>query len=229
MPSATVQVLAGDTEVRRFEAAEETADVDLAGVNVAPGDQLTVRQGLCNVYGPTSPVPGVVLQPEQSVHPILPERLVSCAGVVRVAGVVEGSFVQVFSEFLKGRIGKALAYGDYVDVYVTPTLHEPAAGDVKDRVLVTVVGCANGQAAAAVEDMVDIPPISVDVPSDGDRSVRVTGLVAGCLVDVAVDGTTRGEVPSGGTEIRVPWPPRRRSDRRRDRPSLQSAAAIRHR
>jgi hypothetical protein len=204
VPSATVEVLAGDIEVRRFEAPEETADVDLAGVNVAPGDQLTVRQGLCNVFGPTSPVPSVVLQPEESVQPIIPERLVSCAGVVRVAGVVDGSFVQVFSDRLRGRIGHALASGDAVDVLVTPSLLEPAAGDERDRVLVTVVGCANGQADRAVESMPDIPPISVDAPSDGDRSVLVTGLVAGCLVDVAVDGTTRGEAWTGGTEIRVP-------------------------
>jgi len=121
-----------------------------------------------------------------------------------VGGVVEGSYVQVFSNRLKGRIGHALAYGDYVDVFVTPTLLEPAAGGVKDRVLVTVVGCANGKAHGVVDDMPDIPPVSIDVPTDGDRSVHVTGLVAGCLVDVAVDGTTRGEVWSGGTEIRVP-------------------------
>lgn len=192
-PSATVKLMSGATELLVFEAAEDSQEIDLAGVTLTPGQQLTVVQGLCDVYGPVSVVPAVVTQPAQGVAPMIPERLIACAGVVRVSGVADGSFVQVYSDRLKGRIGHAFATGSVVDVAVTPPLLYPLPGGQIDHIRAEVSGCAAGAAEREVEAETDIPPFRVEPPIDGDRSVRVSDLLPGCLVTVMVDGRVAGE------------------------------------
>ncbi|MEI2618771.1 MAG: hypothetical protein V9F06_14250 [Thermomicrobiales bacterium] len=203
VPSATVKVMSGATELLVFEAAEESQEVDLAGVTLTPGQQLTVVQGLCDVYGPASAVPAVVTQPAEGVAPMIPERLVACAGVVRVSGVADGSFVQVYSELLKGRIGHAFATGSVVDVEVFPPLLHPLPNGQMDHIRAEVSGCARGVAEREVEGETDLPPFRIEQPIDGDRSVTVIDLLPGCLVTIVVNGHLAGEAWVAGPTGRV--------------------------
>jgi hypothetical protein len=208
VPTATVRILDGATEVLRFEAAKTSREVDLGGVALVVGQQLTVEQGLCGVFGAISPVPVSVTLPALDARPGIPEHLVECGGVVRVDGVAEGCLVEVFSDRLKGRIGHAFARGSVVDVLVSPPLLGMFPGSGKERVRVEVSGCAGGTAEREVDAAVDLPPFVVAIPIDGDRSVAVSELVPGSLVDVLVDGHWATSTWSGGRELRalVPHP-----------------------
>ncbi len=202
VPSAVVRVMSGPAVIRQFEASETSREVDLSNAVLSPGQMLTVVQGLCNVFGPPSPVPAVVTEPALNVAPHFPEELVACAHAVRVAGVAAGSYVEIYSDRLKGRIGRATAYGDEVDVTVTPKLEPPF-----ERISVVVYGCASGMNDAEVGGPVDMPPFQIAVPIEGDRSVLVTDLVPGSIVEIMVDGHKRGETATGGRAVRVPVAP----------------------
>jgi hypothetical protein len=205
VPTATVKLMLGDTELLVFQAAEESADLDLAGLVLAPGQKLTVVQGLCNVFGPPSVVPATVTAPAVGVAPGIPERLVACAGVVRVNGLAPGAYVEVFSGFIKGRIGHAWSTSEVVDVLVSPPLLAPVGG-TRDHVRAEVSGCAAGTAEREVDPAADLPPFQAAVPLEQDRSIHVMGVVPGCLLDVDIDGQWASEMWAAASDVRVPVP-----------------------
>jgi len=193
IPSATVKLTSGATELLVFEAGAETQDIDLAGLTLTAGQRLSLVQGLCDVYGPASAVPAIVTQPATDIEPAFPEPLIACAGVVRVAGVADGSFVQIFSKLLQGRIGSAWATGSVVDVPVAPPLLHPLPNGQKERIRAEIGGCAAGSAEREVDNEVDLRGFRVETPIDGDRSVTVTDMTPGALVTVKVNGRLVGE------------------------------------
>jgi hypothetical protein len=198
VPSATVKILADGVDLCAFEAAEATQTVDLAGFDLASGQKLTAVQGLCGVFGLPSPVPSWVTLPPSTSDLRLPERLLGCAAVVRVAGIAGASRVSVYSGVLKGRIGYVLTDGGTVDVAVSPPL---IAGDTLS---VGVEGCSPAGITGSVEPPPDVPPFEVIPPRARDASVEVRRLLPGCHVDVVVDGSWAGGGVSGGTAFRAP-------------------------
>ncbi|MCO5176953.1 MAG: hypothetical protein M9890_08305 [Thermomicrobiales bacterium] len=194
VPSATVKLTSGATELLVFEAGAETEDIDLAGLTLTAGQRLSLVQGLCDVYGPASAVPAIVTQPATDIEPTFPEPLIACAGVVRVSGVADGSFVQVYSRQLQGRIGHAWATGPIVDVPVFPPLLHPLHSGEQDRIRAEIGGCAAGSAEGEVDNEVDLRRFRVETPIDADRSVTVVDITPGALVTVKVNGRISGEV-----------------------------------
>lgn len=176
VPSAVVKIMSGPAVIRQFEASEPTREVDLSNATLTPGQMLTVVQGLCNVFGPPSPVPAVVTQPAQHVAPNFGAALYlrACrAGGGRRGGVLCRN---LFGE-AQGRIGHATAFDSEVDVAVAPKLEPPDPGGHRERITAVVHGCASGNCDGKVEPPVDTPPFEIVVPLDGDRSVLVRNLV----------------------------------------------------
>lgn len=97
---------------------------------------------------------------------------------------------------LGGRIGRAFALDDAVDVDVIPLIND-------DTVTVLVRGCSGRRAVRHVDKEPGIGPFTVTAPVDQDRSVLVSDLVPGCLVDVLVDGRWAGSTPAAVPSIRV--------------------------
>lgn len=194
---AVVTVRADGQEIAVFQAGVEEQIADLGGAVLGPGQLLTVTQALCNVASEPSVPVSVTIGPT-AVQLRLPERPVECGLVIRVEGVPTGSLVEVFSDKLKGRIGRDVAGDEVMDVDVTPPFV------ATDDVTVVVSGCTNAKVREQVQQQHDLAPFSADPPLDTDRSVRVTGVVPGARLDVYVDGRFAGFRAAPIREFRVP-------------------------
>src|SRR5262245_43040053 len=83
------------------------------------------------------------------------------------------------------------------------TLLDPLPNGQRDHVRAEVSGCAAGAAEREVEPAIDLPPLTVAGPGGGGRSVHVSDLLPGCLLDVLVNGLWAGGGWAGGREVRV--------------------------
>ena len=194
---AVVTVRADGQELCVLQAGEETQTVDLGGDALGPGQQITVTQALCNVPSEPSMPLGVTKAPPD-IQPRLPERPVECGLVLRVEDVPVGSFIEIFSDKLKGRIGDHIVNDEVSDVDVTPGF---VSGD---EIRVVVTGCISASERAPVEPQRDLPPFRVSPPIERDRSVRVKDVIPGALLDVYVDSRWAGRRAAPTRETRVP-------------------------
>ena len=179
VPSAEVRIMRvfSDDVLLAFMAAHPVQSVDLAGLDVVTGDQITVRQGLCGVFSKPSPVPAHVLLPADHIDPVFAAPPVACARALELAGLTAGSTVQIFSTLLGGLIGVANAADDRVVVYVSPPLLDG------DTLTVVVDGCASAtMQAAVVQQAVHGPVITRAV--EGEIGVRIVDVTAGSTVDI---------------------------------------------
>ena len=179
VPSAEVRITRtfSDDVLLAFMAAHPVQSVDLAGLDVVTGDEITVRQGLCGVFSKPSPIPANVLLPVDHIDPVFAAPPVTCARALEIAGLTAGSTVQIFSTLLGGLIGVATAADDRVVVYVSPPLLDG------DTLTVVVDGCASAtMQAAVVQQAVHGPVIMRAV--EGEIGVRIVDVTAGSTVDI---------------------------------------------
>jgi hypothetical protein len=179
VPSAEVHITRrfSNDVLLAFVAAEPAQAVDLAGLDVVGGDELTVSQGLCGIFSAPSPVPAHVLLPADHIDPFLFSPAVACARALEIGGLTDGSTVQVFSALLNGLIGVASVTDDRVIVNVSPSLFEG------DTLTIVVDGCASATLQVNVtQDQLRGPIITRAV--EGELGVRIVNATPGSTVDI---------------------------------------------
>lgn len=186
--SAEVQLMRDTETLLDTEVAASTIDLDLAGISLAAGQRLSVRQRVCQngEWSAATHVPSHVTAPKASINLRVQEPVAECGLVVRVIGVVPGSFVTLMSALMGGgRIGHAVAVASAVDVIVTPPLLHG------DTITVDVDGCATASLATPVRAVPKSAP-HVSRAVAGDTAVDVDHVRPGAIVDVTVDGVWAG-------------------------------------
>jgi hypothetical protein len=192
-----VTVRADGDEVCVFGSNGGSQQVDLGNYALGIGQIVTVTQALCAVASPES-VGLPVTNPDERFGASFTDHPVACGLAIRLRDVLPGTYIEVQPHVLRGRIGWAISDDNTsLDILVSPPL---TAGD---DITCSFSGCGGGTLRAHVKDPTDLRKPGVRPPVERDTSVYVYGLVPGSMIDVTVDGSWAGGLPTGGKDLRV--------------------------
>lgn len=193
-PGAVVRLRNNGTELGRASAADVT-DTFLTPA-LEPGT-ITAEQELCGILSgesdPTVVGPIAALEPPRATAPY------RCGTVVHVGNLRPNARVRIRSQL--GTLGEATAASGEALVRV-PTLNEG------DSLVVSETVCGGREVSTTVY----VRPLPPTIPEPGvprillssARSVVVTQVLPGAIVEVFVNDRLRGTVESGTEQVEVP-------------------------
>ncbi len=166
------------------------------------GTEVTAQQELCGIYSAHSAGEPVMKGLKELPPPKVSEPLFDCSAAVHVSGIHSGAYVRVFSSMLAAPIASAVVIGTEATFIVAPLLMEG------DEIFAVQKGCGAESPRSnvvRVKPLPDLKPPNVKGPVyHCHKSVVVTGVVPGALVEVYVDGIFRGAAVAGTDEVDVP-------------------------
>ena len=178
----SVEVFQNGASIGEAGVSKTTTDF-FVSTKLLPNAKITARQrnqcahALSSVVSNTVTVNAVAAP---SAPPVITKPLFQCASVIRVTGIHPGSLVEVRSA-MNGLIGFKTVYAPAADIPVAPQL---VAGD---SITAIQIGCghtSHASAAVVVQTLADLlPPVVLPITNCA-RSVRVSQVTPGAIVDV---------------------------------------------
>jgi hypothetical protein len=204
-PGATVSLqVNGDPPLSADTAADTVKFTLPGGQRLYANDSLVVWQDACGMTGGRVDLVAPLAQPSEgtTVGPLrIAEPLMRCQAAVHVEDVVPGATVVIELDGTEHRACFAYRRGWF-------WLPRPLeiGDEVRARQELELCEVRSEPRRAPVTERVPPPPAVIGPVCEGDRVVRVGGLVAGALVELAVDGDPlcRGAAAGAVTRFGVP-------------------------